>query len=110
MTDKGCFLRMGTAAEPMPQQMINNLFASRTRNSIGKIKSYYQDLTFEQLRIYYEEIGKPLNKQFKRNLELLTENGELNYAAYLLSDENNISIKVAKYSGVTRTELIESNE
>lgn len=110
MTEKGCFIRIGTAAEPMPQVMIDKLFASRTRNSIGKIKAHRQDLSFEQLRIYYEEKKKPLNKQFKKNLELLTEEGTLNYAGYLLADENNVSIKVAKYSGENRVDLIENNE
>ena len=110
MTEKGCFIRVGTAAEPMPQQMIDKLFATRTRNSIGKIKAHRQDLSFEQLRIYYEEKKKPLNKQFKKNLELLTEEGFLNYAAYLLADENNVSVKVAKYRGKNRVDLIENNE
>lgn len=68
MTEKGCFIRLGTAAEPMPQTMIDKLFATRTRNSIGKIKAHRQDLSFEQLRIYYDEKKKPLNKQFKRIL------------------------------------------
>ena len=54
MTEKGCFLRIGTADEPMPVAMIEKLFASRTRNSIGKIKSHRQALSFEQLRIYFE--------------------------------------------------------
>ena len=34
----------------------------------------------------------------------------MNYAAYLLADENNISVKLAKYSGDTRVDLAESNE
>jgi len=67
-------------------------------------------LSFEQLRIYYEKKKKPLNQQFKKNLELITEEGTLNYAAYLLADENNLSIKVAKYSGENRVNLIENNE
>ena len=110
MTEKGCFIRTGTAAEPMSQVMIDKRYATRVRNSIGKIKSHRQDLSFEQLRIYYDEKNKPLNKQFKRNLELLTESGSLNYVAYLLADENNTSIKVAKYKGTSRVDLIESNE
>lgn len=110
MTEKGCFIRVGTASEPMPQAMIDKLFAGRTRNSIGKIKSHRQDLSFEQIRIYYEEKGKSLNKQFKKNLELVTEKGDLNYAAYLLADENNISIKIAKYRGIDRVNLEENNE
>jgi len=110
MTPKGCYIRVGTAAEPMHQNQIDRLFSSRTRNSIGKIKSPRQDLSFEQLRIYYEEKNKSLNKNFKINLELLTEDGNLNYVAYLLADENNISIKFAKYKGYNKVDLIENNE
>jgi ATP-dependent DNA helicase RecG len=110
MTEKGCFIRIGTAAEPMPQAMIDKLFASRTRNSLGKIRSHRQDLTFEQLKIYYDEKGLTLTKRFKQSLELLTEDEKLNYVAYLLGDENGTSIKVAKYSGTDRVDLIENNE
>jgi len=110
MSEKGCFIRLGSAAEPMPQKMIDELFAKRTRNSISKIKSGRQDLSFGQLKIYYEESGYTLGKTFAKNLELLTEDGAYNYAGYLLADKNNTSIKVAKYSSITRTDLIESNE
>ena len=110
MTEKGCYLRIGTAVEPMPQKLIQELFASRTRNSIGKIKAHQQNLNFQQLSIYYQEKTKSLNRQFKKNLELLTEDGSHNYAAYLLADVNNISIKVAKYRGLSRVELTENNE
>ena len=110
MTERGCFLRVGSAAEPMPQRMIEDLFATRTRNSIGKIRSPRQDLSFEQLKIYYNEAGITLDGRFAVNLELLTESGEYNYAAYLLADHNSNSIKVAKYAGLDRVDLIESNE
>ncbi len=110
MSEKACFIRLGSAAEPMPQKMIDELFAKRTRNSISKIKASRQDLSFSQLKIYYEESGHTLGNAFAKNLELLPENGSFNYAAYLLADKNNTSIKVAKYSGTTRTDLIESNE
>ena len=110
MTSKGAYIRIGTSAESMPQEMIDRLFAMRTRNSIGKIVSNRQDLTFEQLRIYYDEHGKRLNDNFARSLELLTEDGKYNYVAYLLADENGNSIKVAKYSSLDRCDLIENNE
>ena len=54
MTQKGCCIRIGSASEPMPIVMIEDLFSKRTRNSIGKIVSNRQDLTFEQLNIYYQ--------------------------------------------------------
>ena len=110
MSEKGTFIRVGTAAEPMPVRMIESLFAKRTRNSIGKIKSLNQNLTFEQLKIYYEGSKKTLNQQFASNLELLTEDGSYNYVAYLLADVNGMSIKVAKYDGLDRVDLMENNE
>ena len=110
MTPRGVFMRMGTSAEPMPQEQIDRLFAMRTRNSIGRIVSNRQDLSFEQLRIYYDERGKRLNDNFKRTLELLTDDGKYNYVAYLLADENGNSIKVAKYSSLDRCDLVENNE
>ncbi len=110
MTEKGCFIRVGTASEPMPQRMIDRLFARRVRNSIGKIRSNQQNLKFEQLKIYYEEAGKKLNGRFAGNLGLKTEDDAFNYVAFLMSDVNTLSIKVAKYRGKTRGDLIENNE
>lgn len=110
MTSKGAYIRVGTSAEQMPQEMIDRLFSMRTRNSIGRIVSNRQDLTFEQLRIYYDEHGKRLNDNFARSLELLTDSNKYNYVAYLLSDENGNSIKVAKYSSLDRCDLTENNE
>ena len=110
MSTRGCYIRVGTAAEPMTTTMIEDLFAHRVRNSLGRIRSPRQDLTFSQLRIYYEEKKHPLNENYLRNLELLTEDGALNYVAYLLADENGNSIKVAKYAGKNRVDLISNNE
>lgn len=110
MTERGVFIRIGTAAEPMPQKMIDTLFAKRTRNSISKIKSNQQNLSFEQLKIYYEGAGKRLNNNFAANLELLDADGQYNYVAYLISDKNSTSIKLGKYKGETRANLVERNE
>ena len=110
MSDKGCFIRVGSSSEPMSQRMIEDLFSKRTRRSIGRIKSPRQDLTFEQLRIYYDESGFNLGDKFANSLELFNEDGAYNYAAYLLSDHNGTSVKVAKYKGLNRVDLIENND
>jgi len=110
MSEKGCFVRVGSASEPMSIRMIEDLFAKRARNSLGKITSPQQELTFAQLKIFYEAKGLVLNENFAKNLELLSGDGSYNYVAYLMADKNNISIKVAKYAGVDRVELVESNE
>ena len=65
-------------------------------------RSYRGYLTY----IKYKE-GK---KKFANSLELLTPEGKFNYVAYLLADENGVSIKVAKYAGTDKVDLIENEE
>jgi ATP-dependent DNA helicase RecG len=110
MSEKGCFMRIGSACEPMPMRMIEDLFARRTRNSISRIRSPRQDLSFEQLKIYYQEAGFTLNDKFAANLELLIDDGAYNYAAYLLADQNGNSVQVAKYAGTDRIDLLDSKD
>ncbi len=58
----------------------------------------------------YEERGLALNDKFASTLELLTPDGKYNYVAYLLADENGVSVKVAKYAGRDKVDLIENEE
>jgi len=110
MSEKCCYMRSGTAAEPMTQSIIDTLYSRRVRNSLHKLPAKRQDLSFNQLKIYYEGSGLELNDQFAKNLELLTEEGKYNAVAYLMSDNNGTSIKVAKYNGTDRIDLIENEE
>lgn len=110
MSEKGCYQRIGSATEPMNTRQIEDLFFKRSRNTVGLIRSPQQKLSFQQLKIFYQEAGFDLNDNFAQSLELLTPDGQYNYAAYLLADANGTSIKVAKYSGTDRVDLIENNE
>lgn len=110
LSPRGCFMRVGTAAEPMTTAQIEDIFTHRVRNSLWNIPSPRKKLTFRQLHIYYESKGIELNDHFMENLDLLTDAGEPNYVAYLLADENSMSIKVAKYAGVDRDILVANNE
>jgi len=110
MSSKGAYIRSGSASEPMSEKMIEDLFVKRIKTSIGKIESPNQDLKFEQLRIYYDSVGKPLKKQFAKSLELVNHDNKLNYVAYLMADNNNVSVKVAKYADTTRVDLIQNEE
>ena len=110
MSAAGCYIRIGTSSQPMTQSMIDDLYARRTHNSLRKIASPRQKLTFEQLQIYYQAKGYTLNDKFAENLDLLTEDGKYNYVAYLLADSNGVSVKVAKYAGKDKVDLIENEE
>ncbi len=110
MTPEGCFIRIGSSTEKMSEEQIRHLYSNRTRNSIRNIVSPIQQLTFSQLKIYYEENGYTINDNFLKQLDFIMENGKYNYLAYLLSDNNNVSIKVATYSGSDAYDLIENEE
>ena len=110
MSPTGCFYRIGSSSQPMTTSMIDDLYAKRAQPTLRNITSPRQDLSFEQLRIYYQERGLALNDQFAASLELLTPEGKYNYIAYLLADENGVSIKIAKYAGRDKVDLIVNEE
>ena len=71
--------------------------------SIENTESEYQDLTFEQLFVYYGVKGITLNRQtFKKNLGLLTPQGKYNLLAQLLSDNSHLPIRFSLFKGKTK--------
>jgi len=110
MAPVGCFIRVGSSVQPMTTAQIDALYAKRIPTKLSNMPSPRHKLTFKQLKIYYSEKEMELNDEFLSSLDLLDENGRYNYAAYLLADENGVSIKVAKYAGTTKVDLIENEE
>lgn len=110
MSPTGCYTRIGTSSQPMTTAMIDSLYAKRIHTTLRNIQAPRQDLKFAQLKIYYQERGLELNDQFASSLEFLNPEGKYNYIAYLLADENGTSIKVAKYAGTDKVDLMENEE
>ena len=109
-TPEGCYVRVGSSKERMTERMIDDMYARRIKNTLKEIDSPRQELTFNQLKIYYEEHGLKLNENFLQNLDLLTSEGKYNYNAFLLADENTVSIKLVRYLGNNKLELLENLE
>ncbi len=109
-TPEGCYIRVGSSKERMTERMIDDMYSKRIKNTLKEIDSPRQELTFNQLKIYYEEHGLKLNDNFLQNLDLLTSDGKYNYNAFLLADENNVSIKLVKYLGTNKMDLVENQE
>lgn len=110
MTPDSCFIRIGSAIQGMSMETILNLFSKRTRNNLKNIKSPNQNLEFKVLKIYYQEKGFEVNDNFLKKLDFYLDDGSFNYIAYLLSDNNNISIQFAKYKGEDVSNLIENED
>ncbi len=71
--------------------------------------SLYQDLTFEQLLIYYGAKGLKLNqKTFRKSLHFLTDKGKYNILAQVLSDNSHLPIRVAIFLGRTKADKMYS--
>lgn len=110
MTPDSCFMRIGSSIQSMNMETILNLFSKRARNNLKNITSPNQDLEFKTLKIYYQEKGYEVNNNFLRKLDFYTDDNKYNYIAYLLSDNNNISIQFAKYKGNDVNNLIENED
>jgi predicted HTH transcriptional regulator len=110
MNEEGCFIRVGSTTQPMTEQMIEDLIEKRQQLTLQTTTSPRQNLSFRQLRIYYDEKRLELTERFEENLDLRRSNGEYNYAAYLLADENGSSFKTAVYAGTDKTDLLETHE
>jgi len=110
MTPDSCFIRVGSSNERMTTTMINKMFRSRTKESLRNITSPIQDLTFRELKMYYIEKGFDVGENFEKQLKFFTDDNKYNYIAYLLADNNQTSIKVAKYVGNDVDEIQEFYE
>ena len=94
----------------MTDKMIDGMYSSRIHTSISIMASPRQNPTFNQLKAHYAAKGIILNDRFADSLGLLTTDGRYNFLAYLLADENDMSMKVAKYAGTDKCDLLESTE
>ena len=109
-SEKGCFLRIGSAAQPMTEEHIEQLMNRRQPAALTSIVSRHQDLTFNQLKIFYEGRGILLNHQFAKTLDLLAPDGKFNFLAWLFADANRVSVRVAKWWGTDKARLRENEE
>ena len=109
----GCFYRDGTSSTPMSEEEIERRFIKTYSKHLSMIEtpSSQKDFTFNQLKIYYSSKGYHLNDEtLVDNLHLKTDDGRYNFLAELLSDENRISIKVARFQGEDKSVLLEKSE
>ncbi|MDR0901171.1 MAG: ATP-binding protein [Opitutaceae bacterium] len=85
-SEKGCYLRIGSAAQPMTEEHIEQLMNRRQPAMLTVVASRHQGLTFNQLKIFYEGKGVLLNQHFAKTLDLTTPDGKFNQLTYLLAD------------------------
>ena len=110
LTPEGCYFRKDSSCIQMSEDMIAEMFASSITKTLSLVMSPDQNLTFQVLEIYYRNHGYRLEEGFAKKLDFLTPSGKYNFVAYLFSDNNHLTFKVAKYAGTDKCDLIECSE
>ncbi len=104
-------IRVGSENKKILPEQLGDLFFTNSNLAAEEIKSLDQDLTFNGLKSLYVAHGfSSDNATFAKNMGLLTSKGTYNYIAEILSDNNNCSIKVVRFRGEDKTEMISRNE
>ncbi|MDR0207524.1 MAG: ATP-binding protein, partial [Bacteroidales bacterium] len=99
LSESGAFIRIGTSSHPMTHKMIYTFQTKSFPKSLTNIEAPEQELTFAELFIHYRRYKKPLNDNtFAKTLNFLTSGGKYNYLAYLMADNNQISVRFARFN------------
>lgn len=77
--------------------------------SVVNTKSPTQELKFSKFLIYCAAKGFEIRPEnFEKNFKLRTEEGEYNLLAYILSDSNDVHVRVSTFSGKTKADPLYS--
>ncbi len=109
----GCTIRVGTTCREMTPEQIRVRYENKFIDSeyMLKKRAALQDLTFKELKIYYNEKNYHLDdKTFEANLNLRNQNSEYNLLAELLSDKNNIPLIFVKFKGNDKSAISERSD
>lgn len=102
------YIRVGSSKENIKNHPEREAALFRVLNfgipSLLNTEARFDDLSFDQLFLYFDMKGIKLNKKkFKKNLELLTADGKYNMLAQLLSNNPRIPIRFALFAGNDKT-------
>ena len=112
LSEKGVYVRDGSVCRSLSAEEIKRRYeATLPERQMVECESHLQKLSFDILKTSLKEHGISFNDAtFLDNYRLLTKDGNYNLVADLFADENDISIKIVRFSGVDKAELIERTE
>lgn len=105
------FIRSGSQNRRLDPGQLRELFFSSSPESISIMKSLNQSPTFKQLKQLFLIHDLTVNEStFETNCGLKNDDGEYNELSYILSDNNDVSIKVVGFSSFDKSEMLYRNE
>ena len=104
-------IRVGSENKKIDPELLGELFFSNPAVLADNVEASSQNLTFNDLKRLYISRGLTIDDAtFAKNMGLLTKKGAYNYIAEILSDNNNCSIKVVRFKGKDKQEMVSRNE
>lgn len=103
-------IRVGSSNKKIEPDLLQELFFSSDVSSLEATTSLKQNLSFNHLKFLFHFKGLTINEE---NFELnngFYVNEKFNMLAELLSDENDASIKVVRFGGNDKLNMISRNE
>ena len=106
------YIRNVSADENASTAMLRKMLAAGESDIITEISSDIQELTFRQFFVFLGKNGIHTNETiaFYSNYGLYNSEGKYNYMAFLLSDQNNLSMKVVRFKGNDKSSMSERTE
>ncbi|MDO5330648.1 MAG: ATP-binding protein [Bacillota bacterium] len=105
-------IRIGQDDCQIEPQLMRKMLSSAGKDPLGEIASSRQDLHFEGLRraLLLKGVKLGESEYFDKNEGLYNGSGSYNLQAFLLSDENDYSMKVTSFRGIDKSEMLLRNE
>ncbi len=114
LSENGCYIRIGSSCKSLMPEEIQDRFIKSLNvkeTNIIDIPSRRKNLTFKILKNYLLSNNNHFSEEtFLDNYHLLTKDGEFNYLAEILADNNDIVINVATFSSTDKTKYLKREE
>ncbi len=106
----GVYIRKGTSTQPMSEEAIKEMIIQSNGRPFENCRSIEQNLTFKTLTDKMNDRNLPLKKAQMITLKMIGEDDLYTNLAYLLSDQCNITTKIALFQEKDKEEFRDRKE
>ena len=106
----GVYVRNGTSTDPASDTAIRKMIKETDGDTFEDMRSLEQDLTFEAAAELFAKCKIPFDDSKMRTLDLVSPDGIYSNVAMLLSDQCNITVKAATFTGIEKVNFHDRRE
>ena len=106
----GVYVRKGSSTQPMTEEGIREMLLQNSGRSFEQCRSMNQELTFQSFFAEMQSRSLEVGQSQMRTLKLIGEDGLYTNLALLLSDQCEITTKVALFQGTDKEQFRDRKE